>query len=100
MLSSIYVKTWRYTAQYPRQYVRALGAIREEVKACVVRATTNISKCLKQPCGKNSTLKMKGYVLIYADTYVEGVYEYHIGDQVLAFCYLSDSKGDLFEIIF
>jgi hypothetical protein len=26
---------------------------------------------------------MKGYVLIYADTYVEGVYEYHIGDQVL-----------------
>ena len=38
---------------------------------------------LKQPCGKKSTLKMKGYVLVYADTYVEGVYEYHIGDQVL-----------------
>ena len=57
--------------------------IREEVKACVVRATTKISKRLKQPCGKKSTLKMKGYVLIYADTYVEGVYEYHIGDQVL-----------------
>ena len=83
MLSSIYRKTWRYTAQYPHHYVRVLGAIREEVKSCVVRATTNISKCLKQPCGKNSTLKMKGYVLIYADTYVEGVYEYHIGDQVL-----------------
>ena len=26
---------------------------------------------------------MKGYVLVYADKYVEGVYEYHIGDQVL-----------------
>ena len=55
----------------------------DEVNACVVRATTNISNCLKPPCGKNSTLKVKGYVLVYADTYVEGVYEYHIGDQVL-----------------
>ena len=26
---------------------------------------------------------MKGYVLVYADTYVEGVYEYHIDDIIM-----------------
>ena len=45
VLSSIYVKTWKYTARYPCHYVRSLRAIREVVNACVVRATTNISKC-------------------------------------------------------
>ena len=83
VLSSIYVKTWRYTAQYPCHYVRSLGAFREKLNACLVRVTTKISKGLKQPCGKHSTLRMKAYVLVYADTYVEGIYDGHIGDQVL-----------------
>ena len=51
VLSSIYTKTWRYTAQYPRQYVRALGAIRGKLYALCDRATTNISKVLKKNDG-------------------------------------------------
>jgi hypothetical protein len=83
VLSSIYVKTWRYTAQYPCHYVRSLGAIREQVNACVIRATTNISKYLKTTLWEKFHTENERICIVCAYTYVEGVYGIHICDQVL-----------------